>query len=73
MLRYRWVGFAVVTMSWMLAGGWPSGKVAASEQPCDRLFVPEGYALTCTVERKPGDDAWEVSVHPTDGTFASLS
>ena len=45
----------------------------AMTEPCDRLFVPEGYELTCTVERKTGDDAWEVSVHPLDGTFASLS
>ena len=45
----------------------------AAEQPCDRLFVHEGYELTCTVERMPGDDAWEVSVHPTEGAFAGLS
>ncbi|MEZ5932632.1 MAG: hypothetical protein R3F54_11855 [Alphaproteobacteria bacterium] len=51
----------------------PAGPAGAAEQPCDRLFVPDGYELTCTVERKGGDDAWEVSVHPTDGTFASLS
>jgi hypothetical protein len=50
-----------------------AGPALAEEAPCDRLFVPEGYELTCTVERKAGDDAWEVSVHPTDGTFASLS
>lgn len=73
MLRFRSIGYAVLTMGWLFAGGLPSGPAAAVEQACDRLFVPEGYALTCTVERMPGDDAWEVSVHPTDGTFASLS
>lgn len=56
------VGFAVVA--------WP---LAADEVLCDRLFVPEGYELTCTVERKAGDDSWELSVHPTDGAFAGLS
>lgn len=50
-----------------------AGPAGAIEQPCDRLFVPEGYELTCTVERQAGDAAWELSVHPTDGTFASLS
>ncbi|MGI9499671.1 MAG: hypothetical protein ACR2P3_06515 [Geminicoccaceae bacterium] len=69
MLRYRFVWTGVLTIGWLLT----AGSVKASEQPCDRLFVPEGYELTCTVERKPEDDEWQVSVHPTDGTFAGLS
>jgi hypothetical protein len=56
----------------LLSLGWSTSGLAATE-PCDRLFVPEGYELTCTVERKPGDDAWEVSVHPMEGAFAGLS
>lgn len=73
MLRYRWLWTGVLTLGWILIGGWSPGQASAADDACGRLFVPEGYELTCTVERKPGDDAWEVSVHPTDGTFASLS
>jgi len=69
MLRYD-LGLAIIVgMGWLSS----TAPALAADQPCDRLFVPEGYELTCTVERKAGDDAWEVSVHPTDGTFASLS
>ncbi len=73
MLRYGWVWVAVFTFSWVSIGALSSEHAVAAEKACDRLFVPEGYELTCTVERKAGDDAWEVSVHPTDGTFAGLS
>ncbi len=45
----------------------------AATEPCDRLFVPEGYELTCTVERQAGEDDWQVSVHPMEGTFSGLS
>ncbi len=48
-------------------------QASAATEPCDRLFVPEGYELTCTVERQSGEDSWEVSVHPLDGAFAGLS
>lgn len=71
MLCYRWFLTGCLVFAGLMTG-WSSGGSAATE-PCDRLFVPEGYELTCTVERKTGDDAWEVSVHPLDGTFASLS
>ena len=73
MLRYRWVWIGVLTMGWLSSVGSAAAQALASERPCDLLFVPEGYELTCTVTREPGDDAWEVSVHPTEGTFASLS
>ncbi len=69
MLCYRWVSAAFLAA----VGVFAIGPAAADEAPCDRLFVPEGYELTCTVERKIGGSAWELSVHPTDGTFASLS
>lgn len=45
---------------------------AAPEGLCDRLFVPDGYALTCSVEGSPADD-WNLLVHPTGGAFAPLS
>ena len=69
MLCYRWVLAAVLAALSVFTIG-PS---AAEEAPCDRLFVPEGYELTCTVERKANEDSWELSVHPTEGTFATLS
>lgn len=73
MQRYGWVVAGGLMLASMMMGG-PNAALAAGDQkPCDRLFVPEGYELTCTVERKTGDDAWTVSVHPTDGTFAGLS
>lgn len=72
MLGFGWF-YAAPLAALLLIAGSVSAPANASEQPCDRLFVPEGYELTCTMERMPGDDAWEVSVHPTDGTFASLS
>jgi hypothetical protein len=46
--------------------------VAAPDDLCQRLFVPEGYALTCSVEGSPAGD-WNLLVHPTGGTFAPLS
>jgi hypothetical protein len=61
---------------WLILGGisfMAVGAEAAMTEPCDRLFVPEGYELTCTVERLAGDDQWEVSVHPMEGAFAALS
>lgn len=69
MASYRWGAAVLLAAGWLGSAGPSSAEVA----PCDRLFVPEGYELTCTVERQVGNDAWEVSVHPTDGTFASLS
>ncbi|MEM8952443.1 MAG: hypothetical protein AAGA21_25275 [Pseudomonadota bacterium] len=73
MLRYRWLCAGVLTLCWILIGGWSPGLAATAEEGCDRLFVPEGYELTCTLTRKAGDHDWEVAVHPVDGTFASLS
>lgn len=69
MLRYLYVLAGISLIGWAL----PTGPAIAMDQPCDHLFVPEGYELTCTVKRLNGDDDWEVAVHPTDGTFAGLS
>jgi hypothetical protein len=46
--------------------------VAAPDDLCGRLFVPEGYALTCSVEGSPAGH-WNLLVHPTGGAFAPLS
>lgn len=73
MLRFEWFWAGFLTLGGIAIGGWSPVQAATAEKACDRLFVPEGYELTCTVERKGGDDAWEVSVHPTDGAFAGLS
>lgn len=45
---------------------------ATTADLCDRLFVPEGYRLTCTVEGG-GSEAPRLVVRPESGTFASLS
>ncbi len=71
MLCFRWLSCGLLTLSALTFLGTTSAS--ATTEPCDRLFVPEGYELTCTVERLEGDDSWEVSVHPLDGTFAGLS
>lgn len=66
MLCNRWLAVTLMMFGWSTAA-------SAATEPCDRLFVPEGYELTCTVEHKAGDRSWVVSVHPLDGTFAGLS
>ncbi len=75
MLRNRQARFGGLGFFGLLTLGWlvPAGSALAADGLCDRLFVPEGYELTCTVERQAGDDDWQVSVHPSDGAFASLS
>jgi hypothetical protein len=51
------------------------GRAEAADEAalCERLFVPEGYELTCKVESAPSPEGWTLAVHPTDGTFAPLS
>lgn len=71
MLVVRWLFAGFLTFGGF--GFLGMSEVSAATEPCDRLFVPEGYELTCTVERLPGDNSWEASVHPLDGAFAGLS
>ena len=71
MVRFRSLSIGLLALSGFLALG--MNPAAAATEPCDRLFVPEGYELTCTVERHATDDSWEVSVHPLEGAFAGLS
>jgi hypothetical protein len=50
------------------------GRAAASESAlCERLFVPEGYQLDCSVQGGPGQNDWVLTVHPVEGAFAPLS
>jgi hypothetical protein len=46
---------------------------AASHDLCERLFVPEGYRLTCTLQSGPGHAEGQLAVQPAEGTFAALS
>lgn len=71
MLSIRWLLTGLLIVGGFGMAG--TTALSAATEPCDRLFVPDGYELTCTVERQAGDDSWEVSVHPLDGTFAGLS
>ena len=49
-----------------------SAAHAEPANPCDLLFVPEGYALNCSVHRGVEDD-WRVVIRPEDSTFGALS
>jgi hypothetical protein len=54
-------------------GGSTRSAVAVEPaDPCDLLFVPEGYGLTCIVER-PSAGTWRLAVRPEDSAFAALS
>jgi hypothetical protein len=47
---------------------------AASDDLCGRLFVPEGYRLTCSLQGGAGQQPnGQLTVEPAEGTFASLS
>jgi hypothetical protein len=46
---------------------------AAPDDLCGRLFVPEGYRLTCTLRSSPGHADGQLAVQPAEGTFAALS
>jgi hypothetical protein len=48
-------------------------SAAADDDLCGRLFVPEGYRLTCSLQSGPGQSGGQLTVEPTEGTFAPLS
>lgn len=56
----------------VLLGALSGRPAAAVDDPCARLFVPDGYGLTCTRVGTAGGD-WKVTVQPAEGPFASLS
>ena len=61
---------AVLTSGLLVAA---ASAGAATPDPCELLFVPDGYELSCTVRRGSDDDAWRLVVRPETGAFAPLS
>jgi hypothetical protein len=49
----------------------PVGAVTPTD-PCALLFVPDGYQLRCSVQRRAADD-WRLVVQPQNSLFAPLS
>ena len=49
----------------------PVGAVTPTD-PCALLFVPEGYQLRCSVQRRAADD-WRLVIRPQNSLFAPLS
>jgi len=64
---------AVSAMAQEAADPDADGSAGSAGDLCDRLFVPEGYGLTC--ERQVGEDAVSerAVVKPLDGDFADFS
>jgi len=63
--------FPAALVGGMLLGGSPGLIAAGPADPCTLLFVPPGYQLSCSVERRgPG---WRLAVRPDDSAFAALS
>jgi hypothetical protein len=63
---------AVLTLG--LLGTSPATPVGAvtPPDPCALLFVPDGYQLRCSVQRRADDD-WRLVIGPRDSLFAPLS
>ncbi len=61
----------VLALAGLIALGGPAG--AAADDPCARLFVPDGYRLTCTHPGGPEQAGWQLTVQPAEGAFAPLS
>jgi hypothetical protein len=49
----------------------PVGAVTPTD-PCALLFVPDGYQLRCSVQRRAADD-WRLVIRPQNSLFAPLS
>lgn len=60
-----------LALAGLVALSGPAG--AAQSELCERLFVPEGYSLACSVEGDPAAGAWSLVVQPAEGAFAPLS
>ena len=54
---------------------WTGVAAAAipADELCERLFVPEGYELGCTLEADPSGRGVAAVVRPTDSAFGPLS
>lgn len=59
----RTAGVVLGVVAWFAPS--PAGAADPPSDPCERLFVPEGYQLTCTVEGGPERD-WVARVAPSD-------
>jgi hypothetical protein len=60
-----------LALAGLIALGGPAG--AAADDLCGRLFVPDGYQLTCSLRGDPGQTGGELRVQPAEGAFAPLS
>jgi hypothetical protein len=58
----------------LLGNGSPAAPVGAvtPTDPCALLFVPDGYQLRCSVQRRAEDD-WRLVIRPQNSLFAPLS
>jgi hypothetical protein len=61
-------------LGFALAGlAWASPQAASIDDLCDRLFLPEGYQLDCTLRGGAGASERMAVVRPVEGAFAPLS
>lgn len=51
----------------------PGAAAEAAPSPCDELFIPEGYQLTCTLEGSSESGIWIARVRPSEGAFDDLT
>ncbi len=61
----------VLALAGLIGLGGPAG--AAADDLCTRLFVPDGYRVTCSLQGGAGQAGGELRVEPAEGTFAALS
>jgi hypothetical protein len=61
------LGFALATLASASSEAAPVGDL------CDRLFLPEGYQLDCTVQGSAAVSGPTAVVRPVEGAFAPLS
>jgi len=50
-----------------------SAGATPTPDPCESLFVPEEYGLTCSVQEHAEAAPWQVVVEPTEGPFRRFS
>jgi hypothetical protein len=67
-IRSGWL----IGVIWLASGG-ATLAAAPGEDLCARLFVPEGYALGCTLEGDPSGSGEAAVIRPADSAFAALS
>jgi hypothetical protein len=50
-----------------------SADAAPTPNPCEALFVPDDYGLTCSVQERADAAPWQAVVEPTEGPFRRFS